>query len=150
VVKEVEMTREEALDSIKINVENENPIKHMLATEAVMRALARELGASEAMAHAILCHNEIHGIPRETKLDKALFCADPLADLVIITALVRPDRKLAGLQTKSVKGKFKEKSFAAEVSREQISSCSEIGLELDEFIELGLKAMRGIAADLGL
>ncbi len=183
------MTREEALDSIKANVENKNLINHMLATEAIMRALAkrlgedeeewgltgllhdidvelteedmsshsklgadlaRELGASEAMVHAILCHNETHGIPRETKLDKTLFCADPLTGLIIAAALVRPDKKLAGLEAKSVRKRFKEKSFAAGANREQISLCKEIGLELDEFIELGLKAMQGIAADLGL
>jgi putative nucleotidyltransferase with HDIG domain len=183
------MTREEALDSIKANVENENLIKHMLATEAIMRALAnhlgedeeewgltgllhdidvelteddmsthsklgsdlvRELGASDAIAHAILCHNETHGIPRDTKLDKALYCADPLTGLLIAAALIRPDKQLAGLETKSVRKRFKEKSFAAGAHREQISLCSEIGLELDEFIEMGLKAMQGIAADLGL
>jgi len=183
------MTREEALDSIKANVENENSVKHMLATEAIMRALARrlgedeeewgltgllqdidmelaegdmnthsklgadlarELGASEAMAHAILTHNETHGIPLETKLDKALFCADPLTGLVTAAALVRPDKKLARLEVKSVMKKFKEKSFAAAVNREQIARCSEIGLELGEFIELGLKAMKEIAEDLGL
>ncbi|MCL0057883.1 HDIG domain-containing protein [Dehalococcoidales bacterium] len=183
------MTRKEALDSIKANIENENLVKHMLATEAIMRALARrlgeddeewgltgllhdidveltegdmathsklgadlvrELGASEAMAHAILCHNEAHGIPLQTKLDKALFCADPLTGLIIATALVRPDKKLAGVEAKSVKKRFKERSFAAAVNRQQIAQCSQIGLELDEFIELGLKAMKGIAADLGL
>ena len=183
------MTCEQALESIKANVENENLIKHMLATEAIMRALAkhlgedeeawgltgllhdidveltegdmsshsklgadlaRELGASEVMAHAILCHNEAHGIPQETKLDKALFCADPLTGLIIAAALVRPDKKLAGLEAKSVRKRFKEKSFAAGANREQISQCSEIGLELDQFIELGLKAMQGIAANLGL
>jgi len=183
------MTREEALNSIKANVENENLIKHMLATEAIMRALARrlgedeeewgltgllhdidmeltggdmnihsklgtdlarELGASETMAHAILCHNEAHGIPRETKLDKALFCADPLTGLITAAALVRPDKKLAGLEAKSVIKKIKQKSFAAGVNREQISLCSEIGLELGEFIKLGVEAMQGIAADLGL
>ena len=183
------MTREEALDSINANVENDNLIKHMMATEAIMRALARrlgedeeewgltgllhdidaelteedmsthsklgadlarELGASETMAHAILCHNEAHGIPQETKLDKALFCADPLTGLITAAALVRPDKKLAGLEAKSVRKKFKEKSFAAGVNREQISQCSEIGLELDEFIELGLQAMQEIATDLGL
>lgn len=183
------MTREEALDSIKANVENENLIKHMLATEAIMLALARrlgedeeewgltgllhdidmeltegdmnihstlgadlarELGASEAMAHAILCHNEAHGIPLETKLDKALFCADPLTGLIIAAALVRPDKKLAGVEARSVRKRFKEKSFAAGASREQISQCTEIGLELDEFLELGLEAMKEIAADLGL
>jgi len=183
------MTRKEALDSVKANVENENLVRHMLATEAIMRALAsrlgedeeewgltgllhdidmeltgadmnthsklgadlaRELGASEAMAHAILCHNEAHGIPLETKLDKALFCVDPLTGLITTAALVRPDKKLAGLEARSVTKKFKEKSFAAGVNRQQISLCSEIGLELGEFIELGLVAMQGIAADLGL
>jgi len=188
-VKEGEMIRKEALESVKANVENENLIKHMLATEAIMRALARrlgedeeewgltgllhdidmelsegdmvthsklgadlvlELGASEAMAHAILCHNGEHGIPRETKLDKALFCADPLTGLIIAVALVRPDKKLAGVEAKSLGKKFKEKSFAAGANREQISQCSEIGFELDDFLQLGLEAMQGVAASLGL
>ena len=183
------MTREEALDSVKANVENPNLVKHMLATEAIMRALARrlgedeeewgltgllhdidmeltegdmkthsklgadlarELGVSEAMAHAILCHNAAHGIPPVTKLDKALFCTDPLTGLITAAALVRPDKKLAGLEAKSVLKRFKEKSFAAGANREQISRCSEIGLELNEFVQLGLEAMKGIADDLGL
>ncbi len=183
------MTREDALDSIKANVENENSVKHMLATEAIMRALARrlgedeeewgltgllhdidmeltewdmdshsklgadiarELGASETMAHAILSHNEKHGVARETNLDKALFCADPLTGLITAAALVRLDKKLAGVEAKSVKKRFKEKSFAAGVNRQHISQCSELGLELDEFIALGLEAMKGIAYELGL
>ncbi len=183
------MTREEALNSIKANVENEHSVKHMLATEAIMRALARrleedeeewgltgllhdidmelaegdmnthsklgadlarELGASEAMTHAILTHNEMHGVPLETELDKALFCADPLTGLITAAALVRPNRKLAGLEAKSVIKRFKEKSFAAAVNREQIALCSEIGLQLDDFIGLGLEAMKEIADDLGL
>jgi len=183
------MNRKEALNSVKANVEDKNLVKHMLATEAIMRALAKrlgedgeewgltgllhdidveltagdmsshsklgadlvkELGASETMAHAILSHNEAHGIPRETKLDKALFCVDPLTGLITAAALVRPDKKLAGLEAKSIIKKFKQKSFAAGVSREQISLCSEIELELGEFIELGLRAMQGIADDLGL
>jgi len=183
------MTREEVLDSIKANVENENLIKHMLATEAIMRALARrlgedeevwgltgllhdidveltegdmkahsklgadlarELGAGETIAHAILSHNEAHGIPLTTKLDKALFCADPLTGLITAAAMVHPDKKLAGLEAESVIRRFKEKGFAAGANREQIAQCSQIGLELEEFIELGLKAMQGIAEELGL
>jgi len=183
------MNRKEALESVKANVGNTNLVKHMLATEVIMRALAnrfgedeeewgltgllhdidmeltggdmsshsklgadlaRELGASETMVHAILCHNEAHGIPRETKLDKALFCVDTLTGLIVAVALVRPDKKLASLDVKSVKKKFKEKSFAAGVNREQISLCSELGLELNEFIELGLVAMQEIASELGL
>jgi len=183
------LIRKEVLDSINENVENKNLVKHMLATEAILRALARrlgedeeewgltgllhdidveltggdmsshsklgadlakELGASEAMVHAILCHNEAHGVPRETKLDKALFCVDPLTGLITAAALVRPDKKLAGLEAKSVIKRFKEKSFAAGANREQISLCSEIGLELGKFIELGLTAMQEISSDLGL
>jgi len=180
--------RDEILDSIQGNVQDKNMIKHMLATEAIMRALARklgedeeewgitglihdidmelvegdmsshgklgadiarELGASETMVHAILCHNEAHGVPRETKLDKALFCADPLSGLITAAALVRPD-KLSGLTAKSVAKRFREKSFAAGVNREQVAQCQEIGLELEEFIDLGIEAMKEIASDLGL
>lgn len=181
------MNRKEILDSIHANVQDKNMRKHMLATEAIMRALAKkfaedeqewgltgllhdidvelvehdpdshsklgadiaqELGANEAMAHAILCHNEAHGIPRETKLDKALFCADPLSGLITASALVRPD-KLSGLTAKSVLKRFREKRFAAGVNREHVAKCQEIGLELEEFITLGIEAMKGIASQLG-
>lgn len=182
------LNREEILDSIHGNVQDRNMIKHMLATESIMRALARklgedeeewgitglihdidvelvegdmsshgrlgsdlarELGANGAMAHAILCHNEAHDVPRETKLDKALFCADPLSGLITAAALVRPD-KLGGLTSKSVMKRFHEKSFAAGVDREQVAQCQKIGLELEEFMSLGIEAMKGIASELGL
>ena len=180
--------RDEILDSIHGNVQDKNMIKHMLVTEAIMRALAKklgeneeewgitglihdidmelvdgdmsshsklgadiaqELGANETMVHAILCHNEAHGVPRETKLDKALFCADPLSGLITAAALVHPD-KLSGLTTTSVMKRFREKSFDAGVNREQVAQCQEIGLELEEFIGLGIEAMKGIASELQL
>jgi len=183
------MNRKEAIVSLKENVENRNLIKHMLAAEAVMRALARrlgedeeewgltgllhdidveltdgdmhshsklgadlarEMGAGEAMAHAILAHNPAHGVALESKLDKALYCADPLTGLIIAAALVRSDKKLAGLGAASVKKRFKEKRFAPGADREQIAACTVLGLELDEFIALALEAMKGIAADLDL
>lgn len=182
------LNRDEILDSIHGNVQEKNTIKHMLATEVIMRALARklgedeeewgitglihdidmelvegdmsshsrlsadiaqELGASGTMVHAILSHNEAHGVPLESKLDKALFCADPLSGLITAAALVRPD-KLSGLTTKSVMKRFREKSFAAGVNREQVAQCQEIGLELEEFISLGIEAMKGIATELEL
>ncbi len=183
------MNRNDALNSVMANVENQNMVKHMLATEAVMRALARrfgqeeeewglagllhdidveltegdfpshgqrgadlakELGAPSHITHAILCHNYIHGVPRETLLDKALYCADPLTGLITASALVRPDKKLAGLTTPSVMKHFRQARFAAGANREQMSLCSEIGLELEEFVSIGVEAMQGIADDLGL
>ncbi len=183
------MDRDEALSSIVANVENQNTVKHMLATEAIMRALAcrlgqdeeewgvtgllhdidveltgedpathsklgadlaRELGANEAMAQAILRHNEAHGFPLESPLDRALWCADPLTGLVIAAALVRPDKRLAGLTVDSLSKRFKEKRFAAGASRDAIASCQELGLGLEEFLDLGLGAMQAIAPELGL
>ena len=183
------MNRQEAIESIRENVENENLVKHMLATEAIMRALAkrmggdenewglagllhdidveltegdmnshsklgadlaRDLGASEAIANAILCHNEMHGVAPETDMEKALFCADPLTGLITAAVLVRPDKKIDSLEPKSVRKRFKEKSFAAGASREQIARCSDIGLELDEFIAIGVAAMKEIGPQLGL
>lgn len=183
------MTRDDALKAINENVKNQNLIKHMLAAEAIMRALARRFGEDEgewamagllhdidveichedmachskigadmvakmgfspAVTHAILAHNEAHGVPLESRLDKALFCADPLTGLITAGALIRPDKKLVGVEAKSIRKRFKEKSFAAGASREQIASCSSLGLELDDFIALGLAAMQGISVDLGL
>ena len=57
--------------------------------------MAKQLGASDAVCHAILCHNEAHGEPFQTLMDKALFCADPLTGLITAAALVRPEKKLA-------------------------------------------------------
>ena len=183
------MDRETALESVRENIENPNLIKHMLATEAVMRALARrldadenewalagllhdidveltggdmsthsrlgadivrELGASQAVADAILCHNEAHGVAPETDMEKALFCTDPLTGLITAVALVRPDKKLASVEVKSVTKRMKELRFAAGVNRDAIRKCSELGLELDEFVGIGLEAMKSIADQLGL
>jgi putative nucleotidyltransferase with HDIG domain len=183
------MEREIALAAIERSVANRNLIAHMLATEAIMRALAvrfgedadvwgvtgllhdidvettegdmqrhakegaemaRELGASEAQAAAILKHNETHGLPRETLLEKALYCADPLSGLITAAALIRPEKQLANVELKSVRKRFKERSFAAGANREQIALCSEIDLELDDFLEIGLAAMKQVAPELGL
>ena len=183
------MNRDEALKTIKEKVKNENLIRHMLATEVIMRALAkrfsgdeeewamagllhdidvelvnndmqthskvgadlaRQLGASEAIAQAILTHNEAHGIPTSSNMDKALFCADPITGLITAAALVRPEKKLAFVEAKSVRKRFKEKSFAAGANRENIATCNSLGIELDEFIDLALKAMQGIAPELCL
>src|SRR5271157_3353222 len=183
------MNREEALIAVRQNIKNENLVKHMLATEAIMRSLAKrfgeneeewglagllhdidlgvigddmsthskrgaemakQLGASDTVCHAILCHNGAHGEPFQTLMDKALYCADPLTGLITAAALVRPEKKLSFVEAKSVRKRFKEKTFAAGANREQIAKCSELGLELDDFIALGLQAMQGAAESMGL
>ena len=185
------MTREEALRLVRQNVKNENSVKHMLATEAIMRAVARrfdeneekwglagllhdldmeivdykqnpekqgvvgaemlaKMGVDSVITEAIKAHNEATGKKRETLIERAIFCIDPLTGLIVAATLVLPSKKLADLNPQSVLNRFKEKSFAKGASRQIIASCSEISLSLEEFVEIGLKAMQNISSDLNL
>lgn len=76
-----------------------------------------------------------------TLLDKWLWASDPLSGLVTASALMRPDKKISNMPLKSLKKKFKSKKFAAGVNRDQIKSCVEFGLSLDEFLTLAIEAM---------
>jgi putative nucleotidyltransferase with HDIG domain len=109
--------------------------------------VTEEQGLPAEGVQAIRAH--AGGITRETDLDKALYAVDPLTGLIVAAALMHPE-KLAGLQTKSVLKRFKDKRFAAGADRDQIRLCSELGMELTEFVSLCLEAMRGIRDELGL
>jgi predicted hydrolase (HD superfamily) len=80
----------------------------------------------------------------------ALYAADPLTGLIVASALVLPDKKLAGLTAQSVLKRFAEARFAKGANREQIAASSELGVTLEEFIEMGLAAMKAIAGNIGL
>ena len=87
----------------------------------------------------------------KNKLEWALYTCDELSGLIISCALVQPDRKLASVTLESVQKKWKKKDFAAGVHRKQIALCEEkLGIKLDDFINLCLKALQGIAPALGL
>ena len=89
--------------------------------------------------------------PLDSMLRKCLFCVDELTGFIVAVALVRPSKKLADVEIKSVKKKLKDKTFAAQVNRGQIGQCeSLLGIPLDEFIGIALEAMKGIAQDIGL
>jgi uncharacterized protein len=165
----------------------------MLATEAIMGALARRLGedgekwrlagllhdldveetadsmevhgtltvqwlreaglddADDAeVLQAIAAHNPANGSSVLSVMDRALFACDPLTGLVTAAALIRPEKRLELVALKSLKKRFKEPSFAKGARREDIMTCSELGLELDEFLAIGLEAMQEVSNDLGL
>lgn len=107
-----------------------------------------EKGVDEQILHAIKAHPG--HIERESKLDKALYAVDPLTGLIVASALMHPDKKLESLDKDFVLRRFKEKRFAAGANREQIKTCSELGLSLEEFIEIALRGMKRIAEELGL
>lgn len=87
---------------------------------------------------------------RNTPINKAIWAADPVTGFLVACALVRPEKKLASLEVSSALKRMKEKRFAAGASREQINSCVEMGLSLEEFMTISLTAMKEIAGELGL
>jgi putative nucleotidyltransferase with HDIG domain len=114
--------------------------------------ILRQEGVSEELIRAILSHAPHTGITRETKLEKSLFATDELTGLITTTALVRPSKKIADVEVKSIKKKWKDKSFAAGVNRSEVEEgARELGVDLwDEHVPLVLSAMQDIAPDLGL
>ena len=112
--------------------------------------MLEKMGLDKEITEAIKAHNEIHGIEPKTKMAKALFCVDPLTGLIVASTLVLPEKKLAILTVKNILNRFKVKSFAKGANREIIKKCKDIGLDLEEFIDICLRAMQGISRELGL
>jgi predicted hydrolase (HD superfamily) len=85
--------------------------------------------------HAIASHGPNHfGVEPETKMDKMLYAFDELSGLIHAYSLMRP-QGYEGMELKGVKKRLKEKSFAANVSREEIDDASKrSGIPLDDLI----------------
>jgi len=113
--------------------------------------ILRDKGVSEDWIRIIMSHVPSTGVPRDSQCAKTLFAVDELCGFLTAVALVRPDKKIAGVQAKSVKKKFKQKAFAAQVSREDmVTGAEELGVSLNEHIEFVVAALAGIADELGL
>jgi putative nucleotidyltransferase with HDIG domain len=98
---------------------------------------------------AILSHNELTGNKAETRFDISLLAADGISGMIVANALVRPT-KLEGMKAKSIKGRMKDKSFARQVSRENIMKCEEIGLMFNEFAQIAIDSMEKVSSEIGL
>jgi len=122
----------------------DTPERHTLVTEELLQpyALAAEI------IHAIKCHNNL--AEKNSLLDKALYAADPVTGLIVAAALMHPDKKLKAVDTEFILRRFKEKSFARGANREQIQSCEEMGMSLEQFLQVALRAMQKIDQELGL
>ncbi len=110
--------------------------------------MLKDKGLSEDILHAILAHpGHVEAI---SKMDQALYAVDPTTGLLVAAALMHPSKRLASVDVAFVMKRFREKRFAAGANRDQIQTCSRLGLGLEEFTGICLKAMQGIAEDLGL
>jgi predicted hydrolase (HD superfamily) len=112
--------------------------------------MLEEKGMDSDIVYAVKVHNERHGLPRNSSMDKALYAADPASGFITAAALIRPEKKLAEVQMKSLNKRFKEPSFARGARREQMDTCSELGLSREEFLNIALESMKKIAPQIGL
>lgn len=112
--------------------------------------MLEEINCPAEMIQAVKAHNEALMVDRHSLLDKALYAVDPVTGLLVAAALIHPDKKLSAIDVDFVLKRFKEKSFARGASREQIESCSEVGLDLEQFLQLSLGAMQEKSSELGL
>jgi uncharacterized protein len=119
----------------------------------LMAQWVRDLGETDSeLLTGIESHGWFHeGRKPETKMQWSLFTCDELTGLIIAVTLVRPDKQLANVTVDNILSKWKSKSFAAGVKREDIEHCEkELGIPLPEFIQIALTAMQEIHEQLGL
>jgi putative nucleotidyltransferase with HDIG domain len=112
--------------------------------------ILKERGYSDDIRKAILGHASFSNVPRESLMAKVLFACDELCGFITAVAVIRPN-KITDLEISSVKKKLKDKSFAKNVSREDIElGIKELGLPLEEHIKFVSEAMKADAERLGL
>ncbi len=128
----------------------ETPQEH---TKKVINWLS-EYDTGDEIKNAILAHGwgYIDGNPEPTnKIEWSLYCCDELTGFIVAVALTRPSKELAHVTVESIKRKWKEKSFASGVDRNQIQECEgRLKIPLDEFIQIALTSMQKVAEELGL
>lgn len=141
------------LHDIDWDLSKVNTLEHCKKAVGILK----EAGATEFLIETILSHgygNPLCGAPqdkvRSTRLEYSLAAAETLTGLIVASALVQPEKKLADVKAESLKKKFKNKGFAAGCNREIIMECEKAGVPLEEFLSIGLNALKGISEKLGL
>jgi len=120
------------------------PEKHTFVTENWLK----EYDPPDEMIYAIRCHPG-HA-PCKSRLDWSLFAVDPATGFIVACALMHPSKKLVNVDSEFMLRRFKEKRFAAGASRESMAACSNLGLELSEFLLLVRDGMLTISDKLEL
>ena len=181
------MNRDEALNLLRRYVKGENLIKHCIATAAIMKEVAKELGendeewevigilhdidyeminedmtkhglvgyeilkengVNEEIAEIVKTHNHTLFGNYEKPVEIALQAADSISGLIIACALVKQG-KITDVTPKTVKKKFKDKSFAAGCDRNRIREIEKL-MELSKFYEIAIKGLINVKEELGL
>lgn len=132
------------LHDLDYDVTLKKPDEHTFITEDWLR----DYNLPPEMIYAIRCHPG-HA-PCRSRLDWALFATDPTTGFIVACALMHPSKKLVNVDEEFMLRRFKEKRFAAGASREAMAACSNLGLELNEFLLLVRDGMLTISDKLEL
>jgi putative nucleotidyltransferase with HDIG domain len=130
------------------DLDYEETVDAMERHTLVTAELLKDTDVSPEIIHAIKAHNNL--APLESLMDKALYAADPVTGLIVAATLMHPDKKLKSIETEFVLRRFKMKSFARGANRDQIRTCENIGLSLDDFLTISIRGMCNIDKELGL
>ena len=121
--------------------------EHPMKGEPILEAR----GVSAEIRRAILSHANYSGVARESAMEKALFACDELSGFISACALVKPSKKVAEVEVKSVRKKMKDKAFARTVNRDDIiNGAAQMGIDLDEHIAFCIQAMQEDSEAIGL
>jgi predicted hydrolase (HD superfamily) len=109
------------------------------------------LGYPDWVTRAILSHADYSGVPRESRLERALYACDEMSGFVTAAALVRPSKSVLDLEPASVMKRMKDKAFARAVNRDDLRrGADELGLALEEHVANVIQFLRIRAEPLGL
>jgi predicted hydrolase (HD superfamily) len=140
------------LHDIDWDLTKNNPADHCIKCQEILK----DAGASDFLIESVVSHGysnemvpKLFDKKRSTTLQYCLVAAETLTGLIIASALMTSDKKLASLSIKSLKKRFKNKKFAQKCSRELILECEKAGISLDEFLQIGLTSLQNIASELG-
>lgn len=125
------------------------PDQHCKKAEEILR----EKGINEEYIHAVCSHGWgiCSDIEPQSRMEKTLYAIDELTGLIVATCLMRPSKSVLDLKVKSVKKKFKQKSFAAGVDRDIITrGCEMLGADLNDIIGETITGMQSIAEEIDL
>lgn len=125
------------------------PEQHCIKAKEILT----ERGWPEEYIHAVLSHGWklCCDVEPTEKMEKVLYTIDELTGLIAATAVMRPSKSILDLEVKSVKKKWKQKSFAAGVNREVIEEGAELlGMEMDTIIGETINGMKKVAEEIGL
>ncbi len=131
---------------IDYDTTKDDPVRHSIVGSQMLA----DLGAPEDVVYAVKVHNNAHGLPRNTLMDKALYATDPVTGLIVAGVLIRPEKKIDYIDVMFLVNRFNEKSFARGANRNQMASCSDFGMSLEQFLEISLEAMKEAKGELGL